>query len=109
MGAVTSDGAGRHFVGIDLAWGSKAATGLAVLNERGRLLDVATVHTDDDILSWVHSRAPSSCVVAIDAPIIVPNLTGRRECETLVSRHFGRYNAGAHSSNRSLPAFRDGP
>lgn len=98
----------ERYLGVDLAWGMKAPTGLAVLDADGRLLDVARVHTDDEIQGWITSWSGSSCLVAIDAPIIVPNATGRRACETLVSRYFGRYNAGAHSSNRSLPAFRDG-
>ena len=97
-----------RFVGVDLAWGTKAPTGLAVLDAGGRLLDVTSAHTDLEIIDWIQSWAPNSCLVAIDAPILVPNMTGRRDCESLVSRYFGRYNAGAHSSNRSLPSFRDG-
>ena len=93
---------------MDLAWGTKARTGLAVLDGTGRLLDVTAARTDEEILSWCQSWIRASCLVAIDAPIVVPNDDGRRYCETLVSRYFGAYNAGAHSSNRSLPSFRDG-
>jgi predicted RNase H-like nuclease len=38
----------------------------------------------------------------------VRNHTGRRPCDTLISRCFGRYHAGAHSANLGLPSFRDG-
>jgi predicted RNase H-like nuclease len=98
-----------RFLGVDLAWGQRAWTGLAVLDADGTLLDLARARTDEEVLAWLrpHSRGP--VVLGVDAPLVVPNLTGRRHCETLVSRVFGRYAAGAHSSNRSLPAFRDGP
>ena len=36
------------------------------------------------------------------------NQTGRRPCDTLISRCFGRYHAGAHSANLGLPSFRNG-
>ena len=38
-----------HFAGIDLAWGERQPTGLAVLDADARLLHVATVRTDDEI------------------------------------------------------------
>ena len=38
--------------------------------------------------------------IAIDAPLVVPNKTGRRLAEQLVGDSFRKYNAGAHPSNR---------
>ena len=38
-----------YFVGIDLAWGERQPTGLAVLDEAGRLVHVSAVRTDDEI------------------------------------------------------------
>ncbi len=38
----------------------------------------------------------------IDAPLIVPNQTGRRECDGLTHRHFGRQQAGAYPANRKI-------
>ena len=42
--------AGRVFhIGVDLAWGTKRPTGLAVLDEGGRLVHVGAVRTDEEI------------------------------------------------------------
>jgi predicted RNase H-like nuclease len=93
-----------RYVGMDLAWAQRARTGLAVLDEHGRLLVSGSVVSDDEIAAFLAAAAPTpACevVVAIDAPLVVPNLTGRRACEAEVSRIFGAYDAGAHPTNRS--------
>jgi predicted RNase H-like nuclease/predicted house-cleaning noncanonical NTP pyrophosphatase (MazG superfamily) len=41
-------------------------------------------------------------------PIVVTNVSGQREAERLVSRYFGRFNAGAHPSNTSREPFLNG-
>jgi predicted RNase H-like nuclease len=92
-----------RFVGLDLAWGRRARTGAAVLDERGRLLDVVSLLTDDELVQWVEPHAPR--VVAVDAPLVVENATGMRECERLVGRAYGRYGASCHVSNSTrMPA-----
>ena len=95
-------------VGVDLAWGRRARTGLCAVALDGRVAASTTVLTDSEILDWMRVEAPAARVVGFDAPLIVDNLTGRRRCETLLSRAFGPQKAGAHSSNRSMPAFADG-
>ena len=40
-----------HYLGIDLAWGNKQPTGLAVLDDDARLLHVSAVRTDDEIVA----------------------------------------------------------
>jgi predicted RNase H-like nuclease len=97
-----------RLVGIDLAWGTRAHTGLAVLDEVGRLLDLADARTDDDIAAWMHTYAPGPCLVAIDAPIVVTNATGSRACERLVTHHFGRHHAGTHPANTANKLFAGG-
>ncbi len=97
-----------RYIGVDLAWAGRNPTGLAALDDRGQLLDMVAVRTDDDIDAWLRSYAEGDCLVAIDAPIIVCNATGQRPCERLVSRYFGAYAAGAHPSNTSRPYFADG-
>lgn len=89
------------YLGIDLAWGERARTGLAALDAAGRLVASTSVVTDDDIAAFVAAQAAGDVVAAIDAPIVVPNLTGRRDCEAELQREFGRFHAGAHPSNRS--------
>ncbi len=97
------------FVGLDLAWGDIAWTGTAVMDDAGQLLRVGRQRTDEDLVTALRSHLDGSVLVAIDAPLIVTNRTGRRPCETQVSTTFGRFDAGAHSSNLSLPSFREGP
>lgn len=93
------------YVGIDLAWAERARTGLAVLDDAGRLLASASVRTDDEIDQWLQAHAPDPHVVAIDAPLIVPNETGMRECEAMIGDAYRRYGAGAYPSNRGRPYF----
>lgn len=95
----------RTHLGVDLAWGPRARTGVAALDSTGRLVASGSVVTDDEIASFVAAHASGEVVAAIDAPLIVPNTSGRRDCEALVSREFGPYNAGAYPANRSRPYF----
>ena len=64
-----------HFVGLDLAWGEKNSTGIAVIDSDGRLLHVGAVHDDASIETAVAPYVSDDCLVAIDAPLIVKNLT----------------------------------
>lgn len=100
----TVDVVSLHFLGIDLAWAPRARTGLALLDPDGRLVASTSVVTDRDIAAFVRA-VPGDVVAAIDAPLVVPNETGRRDCEADVGRIFGAYNAGAHPANRSRPYF----
>jgi predicted RNase H-like nuclease len=94
-----------HYIGVDLAWGQNATTGLAVLDESGKLLDVTDRRSDEAIVSWLEPWVADACLVAIDAPLIVNNPCGNRPCERLIAKHFGRYQAYCHSSNTSNPLF----
>jgi len=94
----------RYF-GVDLAWGQRAWTGLAVLDERGRLLASASVRTDDEIMAFVDRHVSDTLVAAVDAPLVVPNETGRRPCEALVGELFARFGAGAYPANRGNSCF----
>jgi len=95
----------RAYVGIDLAWGSRARTGLAVVDDEGRLAASGSATSDAQIAEWLSEHGRTVVVAAVDAPLIVPNATGQRRCETEISRAFGRFKIGAHSSNRSRPGF----
>lgn len=94
-----------RYVGVDLAWGQRNRTGLAVLDDAGRLLESGTVRTDAEIVSFVQRHPTETLVAGVDAPLIVPNATGRRPCEALVGAHFGRFGAGAYPANRGNPSF----
>ena len=102
--------AGRVFhIGVDLAWGVKKPTGLAVLDDAGRLVHVSAVRTDEEILTVLGPYAEGDCLVAMDAPLIVRNATGNRPGEAELNRDFARFDAGAHPSNTGKPEFADTP
>jgi predicted RNase H-like nuclease len=94
-----------RYVGVDLAWGQRNRTGLAVLDSTGRLLESASVRADEEIVAFVDRHATDTLVAALDAPLVVPNETGRRPCEALVGQVFGRFGAGAYPANRGNPSF----
>ncbi|WP_219067909.1 DUF429 domain-containing protein [Candidatus Mycobacterium methanotrophicum] len=84
-----------HFVGLDLAWGEKNSTGVAVIDSDGRLLRVGAAQDDASIEAAVSPYVSDDCLVAIDAPLIVKNLTGHRPCEAALNHDFHRFDAGA--------------
>lgn len=95
------------FLGIDLAWSARNVSGLAALSLRDGCVQLAEspclARTDAEIVAFVQQYADSlPLIVAIDAPLHVPNVTGKRLGDTLISKAFGRYGAGAHPANRTL-------
>lgn len=96
------------FIGVDLAWGQRARTGLAAVDDSGRLMSVTQRVSDDAIVTWFDDWHGEPVIAGFDAPIVVPNPTGSRPCEKLVGRYFGRYQASCHPANRSNPAFAHG-
>jgi predicted RNase H-like nuclease len=92
-----------YFVGLDLAWGEKNDTGVAVVDSDGRLLHVGVAQDDASIEEALAPYVNGECLVAIDAPLIVNNPTGYRPCESALNRDFQRFDAGAR------PAFTDKP
>jgi len=98
-----------HHIGIDLAWGERQPTGLAVLDEEGALVHVSSVRTDEEIAERLAAYVEGPCLVAIDAPLVVRNVTGSRPAEKALTKDFRRFEAGCHPSNLAKPEFRDGP
>ncbi len=101
------------FLGLDLAWGDKNTSGGLVLfyspdgNNHGTILDVTEALGDDDeIVAWVRrwdaEAGAEGLVLGVDAPLLVPNLTGKRPCEAEIGRRFARFQAGAHPANRTI-------
>ena len=105
-----------RYIGIDLAWGQKNTTAAVVLEGPddpaggATLAHVADALTNDDaIVAFVATHGGEGGVlVGIDAPTLVPNLTGRRPCEAILSRCMARAQAGPHPANRTLLAAPDG-
>jgi predicted RNase H-like nuclease len=94
-----------HFVGLDLAWGEKNHTGVAVIDPGGRLLHVGAAHDDASIEADIAPYVTDECLVAIDAPLIVPNAEGRRIAEIELGKDFMRFDAGPHPANKANPLF----
>lgn len=87
------------FLGIDLGW-TTGWTGVAAVDDTGRLIASNRVRTDDEIAGWIQDQSGHVVVAAVDAPLIVPNETGQRVPETLIARTFGAFGASPHTSNR---------
>ncbi|WP_448070607.1 DUF429 domain-containing protein [Georgenia yuyongxinii] len=98
-----------HYVGIDLAWGERSPTGLAVLDAGGRLVHLSAESTDESILSALAPYRDGPVLVGIDAPLVVPNATGNRPCEAALNRDFAAFDAGAHPANTGKPEFAGTP
>ncbi len=97
-----------YYVGVDLAWGPRSPTGVAVLDAAGVLRHVGVAGSDDDVLGHLAPYVAGDCVVAVDAPLVVTNPTGNRPCEAALNRDFRRFEAGAHPANTGLAWFADG-
>lgn len=97
------------FIGLDLAWAPHNATGGAVLDAGGHLLELKLLGSDAEILAFVEAHAGMGpAVIGIDAPLRVPNAVGRRPAEAELARRYQRAHAGAHPANRTLLAGPDG-
>jgi predicted RNase H-like nuclease len=97
------------FIGVDLAWSPRNPTGAAVIvgdATGGALVETALLGDDAAIVAYVERHAAGGdAIVAVDAPLWVPNHTGRRPAEAENGRAFGRNQAGAHQANRRRLAF----
>lgn len=96
-----------NFVGLDLAWSARNRSGIAVLDSRGALIHLGVGHDDDHIVAVLRPFA-DECVVAVDAPLIVTNVSGRRRAEAELSADFGPFQAGPYPANTTLPVFAAG-
>ncbi|HNF04625.1 MAG TPA: bifunctional ribonuclease/(p)ppGpp synthase [Mycobacterium sp.] len=98
-----------YFVGLDLAWGERKPTGVAVVDSDGRLVHITAAQDDSAILAELGPYVAGDCLVAIDAPLVVTNPTGQRACETDLNRDFAKFEAGAHPANTGKPEFAGTP
>lgn len=95
-----------NLIGIDLAWQSAKNTSAAAVGQlEGDVLSVHDLSEDLDslgaVVEFVGSYANVSGL-AIDAPLIINNITGQRSCEKELSRMYGARKASCHTSNLTL-------
>lgn len=91
-------------LGLDLAWSRRNLSGGAV-SVAGELREArANLQSDDEIVARVGAwlGQGEATVIAVDAPLCVPNLTGRRECETRLGEAWHWAHARPYPSNRTL-------
>jgi predicted RNase H-like nuclease len=64
------------------------------------LVSTASLRAHEDMLTWMaRNRGRSGCTVAINAPLIVENIGGRRPCDEQLEEHFGRYQIDEYHVN----------
>jgi predicted RNase H-like nuclease len=92
-----------RFLGVDLAWGGRRPSGLAVLDPDGRVVDEGWATSDDELSAFLTAHDAGGAVVALDAPLVVTNPAGtRRACEAELQRRYGRVGAGPYPTNLGL-------
>src|SRR5271154_720126 len=94
------------FLGVDLGWYGKPS-GLAsvgISRDGLYLRDLTRLENSDEIYRWIQTEAGSgSAVVAVDAPLVIPNRTGIRDAEREMNYEFRRFHAGCHAANLGRP------
>ena len=98
-----------YFVGLDLAWGERKPTGVAVVDDEGRLVYVGVAQDDASVRAAIGPYVEDDCLVAFDAPLVVTNPTGQRPSEAALNRDFAKFEAGAHPTNTGKPEFAGTP
>lgn len=92
--------------GIDLAWAcTKNPTATAVGVHENSVLHVTDVNAyvlPVDEITEKLLNIDGISGIAIDASLIIPNVTGQRPCERELSRHYGKMGASCHASNLTL-------
>lgn len=96
----------KKLAGVDLAWNSqKNPSALAVGNLHENTLTVETVMPAVygmaevlESLTLVHELSG----IAIDAPLIINNATGQRQCEREIGKFYSSRKAACHAANTTL-------
>ncbi len=92
-------------IGVDLAWSARHETGLAAARvTEGYVKIVATglKRSTEEILAFVREHRDGPLTIAVDAPTVVPNAGGMRECERVLHERFGSRRVAPYPGNRAL-------
>ena len=92
-------------IGLDLAWSSANPSAAVVLAWDGRCarpsLWANRLFSDAEILQFLEKAAPAGpALLAVDAPLLVPNESGTRPCDRELSRFYRKAKAMAYPANR---------
>lgn len=95
-----------YLAGIDLAWHSEnnpTAIAKGHLNDNElTLTSIEPAITGVDSIIELLTQNPKPVGIAIDAPLIINNKQGQRECEKALSKDYGSRKASCHTSNQTL-------
>lgn len=96
---------GVAFIGFDSAWTAHKRGALCgvVVGPTGTRVLAPVSASFEEALAAIHQLGAGVdvCLVAIDQPLVVPNQTGRRFAEDVVSVPIGRRLGGVQPANRS--------
>ncbi len=95
-----------RFIGLDLAWSARNPSGGVVLAWNGSrawpLAWSSDLGDDEDVVGFVLAGTDrEGALVAVDAPLVVPNDRGTRGCDRALSAAYRSREAGAYPANRS--------
>ncbi len=90
-----------HFVGIDLAWSYRNPSAVVVLEGEKAVAWDDEIGSDEEIIAFLREvLGEKPALVAVDAPLVVPNEKGLRPCDRKLAEAFRRYEAAPHPANR---------
>jgi predicted RNase H-like nuclease len=98
-----------HFIGVDLARREGSAdlaaneTGVAVIDQDGRILDAGWTRGVEQTIGWADSAEDGDAVMFADAPLVVANESGQRLCETQVGQGYGGWKVSANTTTTHSP------
>jgi len=92
-------------IGLDLAWSSANPSAAVALAWDGQVarpsLWADRLFSDEEILGFLEKAAPTGpALLAVDAPLLVPNESGARPCDRELSQFYRRAKAIAYPANR---------
>ena len=96
-------------LGVDLAWGqgrpgvAPNETGVVAADADGTIVAAGWTRGVAETAAWMARWATDDAVAMVDAPLVVTNATGMRECEKEIGRRYGRWKVAANASNLGLP------
>ncbi len=93
------------YIGIDLAWGDKNLSGFCALvpyKKSLKIIDIKLLKSIDEIVDEIQKYINNKVYIGLDAPLLVPNEDGNRECEKLFNKDFAKYKISMLPINRTI-------
>lgn len=97
-----------RFIGLDLAWSPRNKSAAVVLKANDPVATWCShaerLGDDSEVLAFLREAAGAGpALIAIDAPLIVPNVEAARPVDRHITSLFGRYGAGCYPAYRNRP------